>query len=114
MFDSRTREQIVEERAIDRWNRIIKRDFSAAYEYISPGSRETTPKKVYIGRFGGATQWLEAVPVKTECEKDLCQVVVSVKYRIRHKFFPKGIENSRDFKENWIHGDGQWWYLLEK
>lgn len=114
LFDSRTDQQIVEDRATQRWQTLIKRDFSAAYQFLSPGSRETISEKVYVGRFGSATQWLEAKPVSSECQEDLCRVTVAVKYRILHKFFPKGIESSRKFKEKWIQSDGQWWYLLEK
>ena len=114
MFDSRTDQQIVEDRAVERWGLLSKRKFSEAYQYLSPGSRETTPENVYIGHFGGATQWLDAKPVTSDCDKELCKITMRVNYRIQHKFFPKGIENSREFKEKWIQSDGQWWYLLEK
>ncbi len=114
LFDSRTDQQIVEDRATERWRLLAKRDFSAAYQYLSPGSRETIPENIYIGRFGTATQWLGTEPVMSECQDDLCKVTMRVRYRIQHKFFPKGIENSREFKEKWIRSNGQWWYLLEK
>lgn len=114
LFDSRTEQQIVEDRATERWHKLIKRDFSAAYQYLSPGSREILPENVYTGRFGGATQWLEAKPVSSECQDGLCKITMAVKYRIQHKYFPEGIENTREFKEKWIFSDGQWWYLLEK
>jgi hypothetical protein len=114
LFDSRTDQQIVEDRATQRWQLLIRRDFPAAYQYLSPGSRETTPENVYVGRFGNATQWLDAKQVSSNCVEDLCQITMAVKYRIHHKYFPKGIENTREFKEKWVRSDGQWWYLLEK
>ncbi len=114
LFDSRTDQQIVEDRAIERWQLLIKRDFSAAYQYLSPGSRETTSEKAYLGRFGGSSQWLGAEPVSSECEEDLCQVTMSVKYRIYHRYIPKGVENTRELKEKWVRSDGQWWYLFKR
>ncbi len=114
MFDSRTDQQIVKDRAIERWQLLIKRDFPAAYWYLSPGSRERTPEKFYIGGFGGSTQWLDAKPVSIECDEDICRVTMSVKYRIYHKYIPKGVENTRELKEKWVRSDGQWWYLLKK
>ena len=53
LFDNRTDQQIVEDRATERWQLLIKRDFSAAYQYLSPGSREITSEKVYLGRIWG-------------------------------------------------------------
>ncbi len=114
LFDSRTDQQIVEDRATQRWQLLIRRDFSAAYQYLSPGSRETTPENIYVGKFGGATQWLEAKQVSSDCVEDLCRITMAVNYRIHHKYYPKGIENTRKFKEKWVRSDGQWWYLLEK
>ncbi|HFD11006.1 MAG TPA: hypothetical protein ENJ32_00845 [Crenotrichaceae bacterium] len=114
IFDTRTDQQRAEDRATQRWQLLMKRDFSAAYQYLSPGSRETVPKNVYLGRFGKATQWLDASPVSSECQDGICEITVAVKYKIQHKYSPKGIENTRNIKEKWIHDDGQWWYLLEK
>jgi hypothetical protein len=114
MFDSRTDQQIVEDRATERWQLLIKRDFRAAYRYLSPGSRETTPENVYLGHFGGSTQWLEAKPMSSQCDETLCRITMAVKYKINHRYFPKGIENTREFKEKWVLSDGQWWFLNEK
>jgi hypothetical protein len=114
LFDSRTDQQIVEDRATERWQLLIKRDLPAAYLYISPGSRETTPEKVYLAGFGGSTRWLDAKPVSSTCDEDLCWVTMAVKYRIYHKYLPKGMVNTREFKEKWVRSDGQWWYLLKK
>ncbi len=111
LFDSRTDQQIVEDRASERWQLLIKRDFPAAYLYLSPGSRERIPEKFYLGSFGGSTQWLDAKPGSIECDEDVCRVTMSVNYRIFHKYIPKGLENTREMKEKWVRSEGQWWYL---
>jgi hypothetical protein len=39
---SAAKEAAVTERATARWQALIKRDYSGAYAYFSPSSRETT------------------------------------------------------------------------
>src|SRR6187551_1675098 len=45
------RQDLVRRRALSRWDLLIKDDMDAAYAYLSPGSRETTPLEKFKKNF---------------------------------------------------------------
>ena len=46
-LDARPPEEVLKQRAQNRWDAVVKSDFKAAYEYLSPGSRAVLTSEGY-------------------------------------------------------------------
>jgi hypothetical protein len=57
--DDRTPEEIVHERAQQRWDALLAGDIERAYGFITPAYRATSSLELYRARFGSAIQWNE-------------------------------------------------------
>ena len=53
-------EQIVTQRAQERWNHVLKLEFDKAYAYLSPAERAVTSEENYVQRFGRGVSWVSA------------------------------------------------------
>ena len=105
--------ETLEERAQARWDLVLARDFEAAWEYLTPGYRQTTNRFDYARDMAGRPlRLLSAEVVGTECEEDLCKINVLVGYRAVGA--PAGMGQmrlSREIEETWIWLDGAWWFV---
>jgi len=101
------KEKAVAERVNGRWEALIKRDYSRAYEYLSPASRESTSLPTFQAKIE-AIQYKAVNINKIDCEAEVCKVTVNVTYD-----FPpakiKGVATLLD--ENWIIDQGQAWFV---
>lgn len=100
-------------RAEARWKLVLDRDFEIAWDYLTPGYRETTKRFDYArDRAGRPFQFLSADVVSEECQEDLCKIKVLVTYRAIAA--PAGMGKmvlSRELEETWIQVDGTWWMV---
>lgn len=106
-------EQPFDERVLARWDYLIERDFEAAWEYFSPGYRQTHPVTEFAGDMGRRPiRWHEAELAAIDCpEDDLCDVRVRVVYSVTNA--PQGMSRMRIpmvLDERWVRLEGQWWY----
>ena len=101
-------EKIVAERAAQRWDTLIKKDFSAAYTYLSPGTRQRVTQQAYADRIRGGT-WKRANVESVRCEQEKCDVQIALEYGYRDM---KSIETR--LPENWLLQDGVWWFVPKK
>jgi len=105
--------ETLEERAQARWDLVLARDFEAAWEYLTPGFRQTTNRYDYARDMAGRPlRWLSAEVVAKECEEDLCKINVLVGYQAVGA--PAGMGRmrlSREIEETWIRLDGAWWFV---
>lgn len=106
-------EVTVEERAQERWEHMITRDFNAAWEFYTPGFRETNPQADFRAEMARRPiRWLSASVRSAECEGDRCRVRVDVTYQAVAA--PAGQSRNRLTRildENWVRLDGQWWFV---
>lgn len=106
-------EEAVETRAQERWELILARDFEAAWEYLTPGFRQTTNRFDYARDMTGRPlRWLSAEVVSKQCEEDLCKINILVGYQAIGA--PAGMGQmrlSREIEETWIRLDGAWWFV---
>ncbi|MFM2450597.1 MAG: hypothetical protein RIS44_3047, partial [Pseudomonadota bacterium] len=65
--ETRTPEQIVQERAVQRWQAMIRGDVAAAYEYVAPSIRSVVTFERFKGSIGGAVQWVGVEPSVATC-----------------------------------------------
>ncbi|MHB8495536.1 MAG: hypothetical protein ACYDDG_13385 [Casimicrobiaceae bacterium] len=99
------KQQAVRARAVGRWDALIKGDVPAAYAYLSPAMRATTPLDVYTAkRKVGMYRKIKVDSV--DCEGAVCTVKLTLRYD--YKRF-KGIETP--LSEHWVIEDGQAWFV---
>lgn len=113
-----SKEQLKEQlkkRIEGRWAALIKRDFSEAYKYQSPGYRELYSVEQFRGVFGSQVGWLNARIAKLTIKEASAEAVVSVQYNAVVPFnsdsgssVTKG-ETALD--EKWIQDGGVWYHV---
>ena len=99
------KQKVVAERAEARWQLLIKGDLAGAYEFMSAGSKATTPLDLYKAKIrpGG---WRQASVQKVDCEAEVCRVVMKITYDRKQM---TGIETP--LSETWIIEKGSAWYV---
>lgn len=99
------RQALVRQRATARWDLLIKGDFDGAYQYMSPGSRETTTLERYkanIRRDSFRSIKMESVA----CDGEACTVKLTLTYD-----HPKMKGIVTPVVESWIVDGAQAWYV---
>ena len=112
-----TQEQTLEEKAVARWDHLIKGEFDQAYDYLTPGYRQTETKEAYGFRMGASKiEWQEVSFDKKECEEeDLCVVHVNIQYLyVMPVAGGKEMVQTTTVRENWIKKDDGWYFLPKK
>jgi len=101
----RSPEDAVRARAQERWDALLKGDFSAAYGFLSPGSREVVSEKNYAGGLR-RDFWKSARVEKVDCpSKDACQATVAIEYEFQ------GRRTKTPLGESWVREGSNWWYV---
>ena len=104
-LDSRPPEEVVKERAQQRWNALVQSDFKTAYQYLSPGSRAVTSLEGYASGLR-AGFWKAATVDKVLCgNPDSCDAVLTIEYEFR------GSRIKTPLKETWIKEGSSWWFV---
>jgi hypothetical protein len=104
-MDSRPPQEIVRERAQQRWEALITADYAAAYEYLSSGSQTITEKKNYVAMFRKGF-WISAVVDKVQCpNSETCEADLTIEYEL------KGRRMKTPVKEKWIREGWNWRYV---
>jgi hypothetical protein len=104
-LDLRDDEVVVKERAQARWDALVKGDFRAAYDYLSPGSRGVLTPEAYAGSLRTGFWRTAKVDSVTCATKDNCEAHVTIEYEYQ------GRRTKTPLTETWIREGSQWWYL---
>lgn len=106
-------EQTVEERAQERWNFIVAREYGEAWNYQTPAFRQSTSREDFaFDMVRRRVRWTDAVVSGAECEGDRCEVAVTVSYTpVGGPSQFRDMVLSRDRTETWIRLEGQWWHV---
>jgi hypothetical protein len=99
------KQALVTERINARWNALIKGDLDQAYTFMSAGSQEAMPLKVYKAKINPG-MWRAVKIDSMDCEAEICQVKMTLTYDHR---MMKGIQTP--FQETWILEKGNAWYV---
>lgn len=105
-------EEEVTQRAQQRHQAMIERDFEKIWHLTSPGHRERVPLMDFvISQNRRPLRWLDATVERLECEDSVCKVVTQVKVR------PLGggaafhrMEVTQPIEERWILVEDEWWF----
>lgn len=122
----KTAEDAVMQRALERWDLLIKRNAWDAWEYLSPGYRATHPQDIWAKEMSQRpAQWYEATPfvpgedstIKAVlCDESglSCEVRVRLKIKIRSHLTSVGmLDTVSTVLERWVKIKDQW-YLVPK
>lgn len=103
----------VNRRAVERWNFLIAHQAEKAYDYLTPGFRQTQTRDAYATAMNNRPlQWKSAKFDRKDCEEDRCTVVLDVAYALKMGGSPVGtIDSSSRQTETWIRVDGDWYFL---
>ena len=105
----KTPEQVVRERAGQRWAALVDGDFDKAWTYTQPGYRAVIRQRDYYKQFGAGGQWKSAQVTDATCEAERCTVKLRLTTKVLVPPFT-GQELVGVIDEVWIRDEGQWWY----
>ena len=105
----------VEKRAIERWNFLIAHQAEKAYDYLSPGTRETQTRESYAGAMNSRpVKWTSAKFNRKECDADRCKVYIDVRYSVAMPgggAIGKAVESTSTQSETWVRVKDDWYFL---
>ena len=105
VFDRRPPQEVVKERAQARWDALVKSEITAAYAFLSPGSKALVSESAYRNSIKIGF-WKSAVVDKVQCATaDSCDVMTIIEYEIQ------GRRLKTPLKETWIREGSNWWYV---
>ena len=103
---------VIQQKAVERWNFLIAHQADKAYDYLSPGYRSTKTREAYAKEMNDRPiRWTKASYTSQQCDGDTCKVRLIVNYTVR---LPAMTQNTNAFAplvETWIKADGRWYYL---
>jgi hypothetical protein len=111
-------------RAVERWEHLIARRADLAWEFLSPGYRETHPRDEYAKSMNERpVQWYrvsiyepgEGEPPALECAQPRsCTVMLKVEFKVRSPLIGVGTLDSWNVvKEHWVNVRDQWYVVPE-
>ncbi|HET6604083.1 MAG TPA: hypothetical protein VFG21_07695 [Xanthomonadaceae bacterium] len=103
-----------EERAAERWDLLVAGKADQAWDYLTPGYRQTRPRELYAAEIAvRPVRWTSAEVMGVECpEQDRCMVKVKIDYSLRSQARGVGmIESYVVSDETWIRSDRGWFHL---
>lgn len=106
---SSQRERLIE-RAEARWQALIANDFEKAYRFQSPGYRAVASVQQFRGSFGSAVAWRAAKAKNVEYD-ELTSARVFVALEYASSVGGKEYLSVKMLPEQWLFGDGDWWYV---
>ena len=105
----------VDTRAVERWNYLIAHQAEKAYDYLSPGTRETQTRETYAAAMNTRpVKWLSAKFNRKECDADRCTVYIDVSYSVGMPgagATGKAVQTSSTQSETWVHVKNGWFFL---
>ncbi|MGH8171932.1 MAG: hypothetical protein ACREPX_02215 [Rhodanobacteraceae bacterium] len=105
----------VEKRAQDRWNLLIAHQAEKAYDYLTPGTRETQTRENYAASMNSRpVKWTAAKFNRKECDADRCKVYIDVSYSVVAPgagAMGKPLESVSTQSETWVYVDNEWYFL---
>jgi hypothetical protein len=105
-------EEIVSERASERWQLLIDERFESAYAYQTPEYRKVFDFKHFKKGFGGMRLWSKAEVINVKCDEK-CVAIIKL-----HVIIPAGrwgnvINTTEVVEEQWVRSANlnEWFYL---
>jgi len=102
----------VEARATERWNLLIAHQAEKAYDYLTPGFRQTITREKYASdKNDVALRWKSAKVSGHSCDADACTVTVLIDAQVRMPGIGQAQATTMPSEERWVRIGGNWYYL---
>lgn len=101
--------EVINVKAMERWDALKAKDINKAYTYLSPSMRELTTANVYEKTKGGAVDYEDIQIREISCPGENPEVC-NVKVYIAGVFRAKNTPISTVVNEKWVKEDGDWWF----
>lgn len=102
----------VRDRAIERWNLLIAGKADKAYEFLSPGYRQTVKQEDYQHKVAaGVVKWQSVAPIEAKCDGETCLVRLMIKSTLNLPQAAHEAKLETPIKENWVKVSGEWYFL---
>src|SRR5262249_35639511 len=106
---------VLRTRAIERWDLLIAHKAEKAWDYLSPGYRETKPRAAYPDEMTTRQwRWDKVMCTWQECHSDVCKVHLTVDYKIDMGGLAGNVKSLAPVNETWIRVKGGWYFLPEQ
>ena len=103
---------VLKERSVERWNLLIAHQAEKAYDFLSPGYRQTKDRESYAKEMNARpVNWSKVSYTSQDCEADTCKVHLSVNYSINTGGPAGTVKTVAPLTETWIRIDGHWYHL---
>lgn len=103
---------LVEQRAVERWNLLIAHQAEKAYDYLTPGYRQTITREKYAEQKNDvAMRWKSAKVAGRKCDGDSCTVTVLVDVQVKMPGVGQAQSTAMPTEERWLRIDRNWYYL---
>ena len=104
---------MIEQRATERWTKLLSGDIAGAYEYLSPGFRSGVSSAQYQRAvLLKRVRWTGAKYKSSECTENMCEVKFLLSFNVAGGLpGVKSYDGQKDIVESWILSDGTW-YLV--
>jgi hypothetical protein len=103
----KTAEEIVQARAQQKWDAMVKGDIESAYKLMSPGSRAVLSLEAYRGSLRVGF-WKAAKAQRVTCASaESCTAEVEIEYEFR------GARMKTVLPETWVKQDADWWFVQQ-
>lgn len=106
-FGPRTAEEIVSDRAQQRWTALLAGQWDRAYALMAPSYRAVVAPNRFGSQFTGGVAWRSAEVVSASCEAERCTVRIKIVFHAPP--MAAGETGTTHFNETWVLEDGQWW-----
>jgi len=106
-------EDVVKQRAEQRWEAIFAREYGNAYEFYSPGYRSKySATDLEIALRVQKVRWISADYVDQSCTEKACTLRFNLGYKVAAPVPGVDVWSGWDtIEEQWIKTSGEWWYL---
>jgi hypothetical protein len=106
---------VIHARAVERWDLLIAHKSDKAWDYLSPGFRETKPRASYAEEMNSrGIHWSKVAFGSQECDADTCKVHLLVDYNLNLGGLAGQVKSASPVTETWIKVKGRWYFLPEQ
>ena len=105
---------VLQERAEERWEALLNKDWEKAYSFELPEYRSTHDLSKFKRRYGSSIQWKHVNIKSVDLQED--QKTADVSGELTYEFIAPGagggmVETTAPFKERWLKKESEWWFV---
>lgn len=104
---------VIKEKVTQRWDYLIAHKAEKAYDFLSPGYRDTVTRENYAASMNNRpVSWESVQFVDQNCDADACTVHLKLKFKVAVNLHGiRRIQGDSPLTERWIKESGRWYFL---